>query len=103
MSRKKVPTVLVPDEMTAQNGLIFKGDRVIIPKGSRQDMREHIHGGYVEEQACLRRAREALYWPGTISEIKRYVSVCEAYRMYEIANRKETLIPNELPERPRER
>jgi hypothetical protein len=38
--RKKVPTVLIPyynfaDEMTVQDGLIFKGDRVVIPKGLR--------------------------------------------------------------------
>jgi len=82
--------------MTVHDGLILKGDRVAIPKGLRHEMKEHIHS----EQACLRGAREALYWPGMTSEIKHYASVCEARRMYETANKKETLIPHQLTERP---
>ena len=66
-------------------------------------MKEKGHNGHGGDQACLRRAREALYWPVMTSEIKHYVSVCEACTMYETANKIHTLIPHELPERPWEK
>jgi hypothetical protein len=34
----------VRDELTVQNGLIFKGERVVIPTSLRLDMIKRIHG-----------------------------------------------------------
>ena len=37
--------------MTLQDGLIFKGDRVMIPKGLRYETKEYMHSGYGAEKA----------------------------------------------------
>jgi len=102
--RKMVPELVVPcynfaDELSVQDGMIFKGERMVIPKSLRSEMKQEIHRAHGGIQACLRRAREAIYWPGMTGEIKHYVSVCEACRMFEVSNQKETMIPHEIPER----
>ena len=88
------------DELCVQDGILFKGDRVIIPKNLRNTMLKEIHIAHGGQQACLGRARESMYWPAMTSEIKEYVSKCEICRKYEIANQKETLMPHEVPEWP---
>ena len=51
------------EELTCQEGLIFKGERLIIPKGLREDMMQRMHHSHVGVQGCLRRGREVMYWP----------------------------------------
>ena len=102
--RENTPAVLTPyhsfaDEMTIQDGIIFKGDRVVIPLSMRADMKREVHGAHGGVQACLSRARESIFWPGMTSEIRQFVETCETCRKYEMANAKETLMPHEIPER----
>ncbi|CAG2249181.1 unnamed protein product [Mytilus edulis] len=67
----------IRDELTVQNGLIFKGERVIIPKTLRSDMIRRIHSSHNGVEGCLRRVRESLYWPGLKSEVKDFILRCE--------------------------
>ncbi|VDI51087.1 Hypothetical predicted protein [Mytilus galloprovincialis] len=90
----------IRDELTVQNGLIFKGERVIIPKTLRSDMIRRIHSSHIGVEGCLRRARESLYWPGLNSEVKDFILRCETCRTYERKQRKEPLISHEVPLRP---
>ncbi|CAG2198016.1 unnamed protein product [Mytilus edulis] len=70
----------IRDELTVQNELIFKGERVIIPKTLRSDMIRRIHSSHIGVEGCLRRARESLYWPGLNSEVKISFLRCETCR-----------------------
>lgn len=63
----------VRDELTVQNGLIFKGERVVIPTSLRLDMIKRIHSSLKGVECCLRRARESLYWPGMNSQVKDFI------------------------------
>lgn len=45
------------DELVVQNGLIFKGERVIVPEGVRRDIIDRIHETHIGIQGCLRSAR----------------------------------------------
>ena len=106
--KSKLPSVLMPyhsyaDELTVQNGIIFKGERVIIPQSMRNEMKHDIHQSHLGVSGCTRRARESLFWPGMSSEIRQYISQCETCRRYETSEQKETLMSHELPERPWEK
>ncbi|KAK3744564.1 hypothetical protein QZH41_003505 [Actinostola sp. cb2023] len=73
--RKILPAQATPyfsirDELTVQDGLIFRGQRVVVPQGLRQEMKQKIHSSHLGTGSCLRRAREALFWPGMSAEIK---------------------------------
>jgi len=88
------------DEMSDQDGLIFKGDRVVVPKAGRGELLRRIHNSHLGVYGCLKRARECLYWPGMTADIKNHVSSCEACREYERSQTKETLKNHQTPSRP---
>ena len=91
------------DELAVQDGLIFKGERVIIPINLRKEMKEKIHSSHLGIEGCLRRARESLFWPGMSSEIKQFIATCDVCRTYDAGQQKESLMSHELPTRPWER
>ena len=89
-NKSNVPIVISPciyfnmrDEISNQDGLIFKGERVVVPQASKNKLLKPIHSSHPGVNGCLERARECVYWPGTTAEIKDYVSTCEACREYE--------------------
>ncbi|CAC5394823.1 unnamed protein product [Mytilus coruscus] len=89
----------IRDQLTLQNGLLFKGERVIIPISLRTDMIKKIHSSHIGIEGCLRRARESLYWPGMNAEEKDFIQRCETCRTFERKQQKETLISHEIPSR----
>jgi hypothetical protein len=88
------------DELCVQDGLIFKGERIVIPATLRSDMKKAVHTSHLGIGSCLRRARECLYWPGMSEEIKTYISTYDPCRKFETNQQKETLMPEEIPQRP---
>ena len=91
------------DELTVQDGLIFKGERVIIPTSLRQEMKDAIHSAHIGIEGCLRRARECVYWPGMNADIKEFISSCEVCAAEGKAQPNETLMSHEPTERPWEK
>ena len=106
--KSALPVVISPyfnmrDEMSAQDGLIFKGERVVVPRAARGELLRRIHNSHLGVNGCINRARECLYWPGMTGDIKNHVSTCEACREYEHSQTKETLMSHETPNRPWQR
>ena len=65
------------DELTSQENIIYRGERVVIPAVLRKDMVKRIHSSHLGVDGCLRRARVSLYWPGMDAQIKDYIQSCE--------------------------
>ena len=87
------------DELTVQDGLIFKGDRVLVPQSLRSEMLNALHSTHTGIEGCLKRSRECLFWPGMSSDIKNLISTCEICLTYSSANQQETLIQHDVPKR----
>ena len=62
-----MPYFCVRDELSVQNGIIFRGERTLIPKSLRHDMLRQINMFHMGMEECLRRARECVYWPAMFS------------------------------------
>ncbi|KAJ8385140.1 hypothetical protein AAFF_G00192810 [Aldrovandia affinis] len=60
------------DEISVQNGVLFRGQKVIIPKSLRPEMLTCIHSSHIGGEACYRHAQETLYWPNMQTEIKDF-------------------------------
>ncbi|XP_063962569.1 uncharacterized protein K02A2.6-like [Lytechinus pictus] len=90
----------VRDELSTENDLIFRGERLVIPKAMRREMTLQIHDSHIGVNGCLRRARECMYWPGMSSQLKDFVQNCETCQEYGKEQPKETLKPHDVPERP---
>ena len=107
-AKSSVPALALPfynqrDKLTAQNGIICRGERVIIPGKLREKMKQKIHSSHMGTDACLRRERECIFWPGMSAKIKQLVESCETCRKYDCAQSKETMKSSEIPTRPWER
>ena len=89
------PYFNVRNEMSVQDGLIFKGERVVVTQSCRGELLRRIHNSHLGVNGCLSRARKCLYWPGKTGDIKNQVSTCEAHREYERGQTKETLMSHE--------
>jgi hypothetical protein len=88
------------DEITLQDGIIFKGNKIIIPASMRREMVIKTHETHLGIEACLRRARDTIYWPGMNAEIKEAVQNCTVCAEHMPQNRKEPLMTHEYPKRP---
>ncbi|XP_048255270.1 uncharacterized protein K02A2.6-like [Haliotis rufescens] len=51
------------DELSCIDGVVFKGNRIVVPKGMRKLMLQKIHAGHLGQEKCKQRAREVLFWP----------------------------------------
>ena len=88
------------DELTVQDEILFRGNRVIVPASMRSEMLKKIHASHIGIEGCLRRAREILYWPGMTSAIRDHVSACGTCNSFRMEQPKEPLMPQKVPDRP---
>ena len=91
------------EELSIQNGLVFKGERIVIPASMRDNMLAKIHASHIGIQGCLRRAREVVYWPRMDKDVAAYVTKCDVCNSQPAEQGKEPLICHELPTRPWEK
>ena len=73
---------------------------MIIPTALRRDMLKRIHASHQGQQACIRRAKDALFWPGMSHQIVECWCNCNLCAEYQPAQPKEPLIAPELPTGP---
>ena len=64
------------DEFSIINGVIFKNDRVVIPKKLRSEMLKQLHISHMRIEKTKLRAREPMFWPGGNNEIEDMVKWC---------------------------
>ena len=88
------------DELVTQDGVIYRGDRVVIPKTMQSEMKQKVHAGHLGINACLRRARDLIYWPGMSKDIRQHVETCATCAAHSTQQPQETIIHGEAPNRP---
>ena len=92
-TRKDLPDQVTPyfsyrDELTLHDGLIFKGENVVVPESMRRPLKEHLHISHPGGESMLRRACECVFWPGMLAEIKDLASTCDACQSFAEHNKK---------------
>ena len=87
-------------ELTAQNELVFKGERLVVPAALRKELMAMIHDSHIGIEGCIRRARESLYWPHMATELRNYISKCDICLSYRSAQTKEPLLQHDMALRP---
>lgn len=105
MNKKDIPSDIAhyhsfQEELSAQGGIVFRGERVVIPDALRGDSVRRIHSSHLGIEGCLRRARECVYWPGMNEQIKTFIEKCDVCRSMDVKQQKETLQSHELPSSP---
>ena len=88
------------EELSVQNGVIFKGERVVVPTSMRSKIIGLIHVSHTGVQGCLRRAREAVYWPLMALDFEEAIGNCQTCQKFQRNQQKEPMISSEVPELP---
>jgi hypothetical protein len=88
------------DELSVEDGIIMKGNRVVIPTSMREDILKQLHYGHLGvEKTCLS-ARDTVYWFNIRKDIESVVKTCQACQEELPTPQIEPLIPREIPSRP---
>ena len=70
------------EEISFIDGLLFKGNRVIVPKALRNKTLEVLHRSHMGIVKTQERARTSFYWPGLNKAIKDICQTCETCLQY---------------------
>ena len=88
------------DEISCYQGMLFKGDRIIVPHSLRPEIPHRIHEGNFGIGKCRARARGAVFWPSINGAIDEMISQRGTCQKHKRSNQREPLIPQQVPERP---
>ena len=75
-TKADVPVQVTPyfdvrDQLSVEDGIVFKGDRCLIPISLRPEVLAILHRLHIGIEGCLRRARESVYWPGMTAALTK--------------------------------
>ena len=87
------------DKLVISDKLIYKGQRVLIPRMARADILARIHNSHIGVHGYIWRAREAVLWPGMTKDIQQLVARCAVCEKYQAANKKEPIMSHDIPSR----
>ena len=63
--------------MSVTDGLIFKGERIVIPNNLQAKALETIHRSHMGIQKTLDRSKGCFYWSGISKDITHVCKTCE--------------------------
>ena len=88
------------DELSAHNGLIFRGTRVIMPESLRSDMLRLAHRPHLGIENTLNVFRDIMYWPGLQKDVTQLLSSCPVCNELKPSQTKEPMMSYPVPTRP---
>ena len=82
ISKRHLPMDILPfwsgkDQLSFNDGIIYRGDRVLVPATLRKSLPEKLHQAV---ESTLRCARTSLWWPRMNSQLKQSISSCQVSR-----------------------
>ena len=86
------------DEVTYHHGILFKGNRVIVPASMRTTLLKLVHASHLGVDRCKRRAQDVIFWPGMNAEIEDLINNCTTCSTYKQNNPREPLLPHSVLE-----
>ena len=94
--KRNIPPSALPyfdirDTLSAADGVLLKGEAIVIPQSLRSRIRKRLHSSHLGADSMLRRARSSVFWPGMASDIKQLADSCEACQEMKPKNQREPL------------
>ena len=87
----------IRDELHVIQGVVYAGERVVIPNSMRSKMLQKLHESNLGMEKCRARARSFMYWPTMFNDINEMIAKCSTCLKYRRENQREPLIPHEVP------
>ena len=102
--KHQLPSILKPywnerGELSANQNVILKSLRILIPSSMRLEVLDKIHQGHQGITKCRERAKQTVWWPGLSRQIQDMVESCRTCARHRIS-KPEPLCPSPFPEGP---
>ncbi|UYV68635.1 K02A2.6-like, partial [Cordylochernes scorpioides] len=91
------------EELTVQDGIILKNDRIVIPNKLRAEMIMKTHQGHIGINSSMRRARDNIFWPGMNAQIGQEIENCSICLSNSQNQVREPMKSHKIPNYPWER
>ena len=88
------------DELSVENGLLIKGDRICIPPELYERMLHVLHEGHKGIEKIQHLTRDKIYWQGMDADITEYVKNCKICTKHKAMQAIQPIIPRDIPEGP---
>ena len=85
------------EELSVEDGLLFKSDRLVVPRPLRAEVLNEIHGAHLGENKSICFARDYVFWPSMTAQIKDKVSSCPICNAFRNQQQRESLHPHNIP------
>ena len=85
------------DELAMENGIIFKGQQVVIPPSMRKDILSQLHMAHQGIEKTRLLARETVFWPRINQHIEETCSSCELCQQMQPKQAREPMQMHEKP------
>lgn len=104
-SRAEVPESLqvywpFRDEFNTHNGLVFRNDRILIPRSLRKEILERLHQSHSGIEATSKLARDTVFWPGINDQIRQKVQQCEICQKFSPNQQPQPMQSHQMPSYP---
>lgn len=97
LSAELKPYKSISDQISVVNGLLLRGNRIIIPQPLRKTMLEKLHSSHQGVTKCRERARQSVWWPGFSKQLNQTVQECPECVQAQ-SQRSQPLNPTPLPQ-----
>ena len=82
----------VRDQLHVADGLIFVGERLIVPVAVKNVVLQAIHEGHMGIEKRKRRGKSCVYWSSMNDDIEKQTKKCEICNNFPSTNHKEPMI-----------
>lgn len=89
----------IRDQLTTAQGIILKGDQLIVPQVLQVEYTQQLHKGHLAVDACTRRTRDSLYWPTMVTDIATFIEHCATCNSHKPHQQKQPLMLHDIPNR----
>jgi len=79
---------------------VLRGERIVIPLSLRSGMMNKLHEGHLGIEQCRILARDKIFWPNMNAQIADMIRKCSICLELRNSNRKEPIIPFQIPNLP---
>ena len=86
--------------LAVEDGLIVKGEAIVVPETEREYSLQQLHAGHQGITKTRLLARDVTWWPGIHSDIERMVAACHTCQRYMPAQPEAPLQVTPVPSRP---
>ena len=88
------------DELSIEEGLLVKGDRICIPPGLYDRFLSNLHKAHQGIAKMQLKARATVYWPGIDANIIEYAKQCKICTQYKATQPIQPTLPWDVPDAP---